>query len=143
MQSHEHGSRSCDTNPDHRVGAEDVERGFSRCSMCEPRVPGRPPRPPAGTAPDPPCRLVLLEDGGDPRYFLDGRPVHNGDLLQVLVGFDPSPCWSVVRFEWSHRFGTRPSFIFMVPDRFDSINYNPLSARMTLPEQALFRRYTP
>ncbi len=43
------------------------------------------------------AKLVLGEDGGGARYFLDGRPVHAGDLVEVCW----SDVWHPVRFEWT------------------------------------------
>ena len=42
-------------------------------------------------------RLELREQGGGLRYFLDGRPVHAGDLLEILLRAGE---WLAVRFEW-------------------------------------------
>jgi len=96
---------------------------------------------PAQLAARRPCRLVLLEDAGGPRYFLDGRAVHAGDLLEVLLH---SGEFFQVRFEWSGRYGVRPSFCFSVPDRQEHHRASrALPAHVTLPEGALFRRYEP
>lgn len=46
------------------------------------------------------CRLELREEEGGPRYYLEGRPVHAGDVLEVLD--DTLEDWTLVRFEWSH-----------------------------------------
>ena len=42
-------------------------------------------------------KLVLSEDGGGPRHYLDGRPVHCGEPLQVRLG----GVWLWVRYEAS------------------------------------------
>ncbi len=42
-------------------------------------------------------RLELREDNGGLRYFLDGRPVHAGNLLEMLLRAGE---WLAVRFEW-------------------------------------------
>jgi hypothetical protein len=54
-------------------------------------------------------RLVLGDDGGGPRYFLDGQPVHAGTLLELL---EPDGTWMLGRYEWSRRRGECPRFCY-------------------------------
>ena len=42
------------------------------------------------------ARLTLREDRGGLRYFLAGRPVHCGDVVEVLIG---RGTWLEVRLE--------------------------------------------
>lgn len=69
-------------------------------------------------------RLVLGDDGGGPRYFLAGRPVRAGAILE----FDSEDeGWQSARFEWSHDLDEVPEL------------YLKSGAVIPLPEQTLFR----
>lgn len=42
--------------------------------------------------------LELIHESGGPRYYLDGQPIHAGDVLEVWR----DGAWHCVRFEWCH-----------------------------------------
>lgn len=54
-------------------------------------------------------RLELGEDGGGPRYFLDGDPVHAGTALELRLSGDR---WVRGRFEVRWGLGTPPPALF-------------------------------
>ena len=47
---------------------------------------------------EPHQHLILGRSDGGQRHYLDGRPVHAGDVLQLLLADDH---WLPVRYEWS------------------------------------------
>ena len=57
-------------------------------------------------------RLVLGEDGGGPRHFLDGRPVSCGSGLEMKV---PGDKWVRVRYEASLVRGHIRVYLFASP----------------------------
>jgi hypothetical protein len=64
------------------------------------------------------AKLTAGRDEGGDRHFLDGRPVHAGALLELLM---PSGKWLAVRYESSWVGGFHPRFILAVgPAKFDS-----------------------
>ena len=58
------------------------------------------------------------------RYFLQGEPVHAGDVLELLLDDGQ---WQPVRFEWSAAPERRPIMVINQHDAF------------ALPDQAIFR----
>lgn len=71
-------------------------------------------------------RLELREDAGGPRHFLDGKPVHAGTGLELMLEDEN---WLQGRFETS---GHKPFFCFGVKGTAEE-----MSAR--LPEGAILR----
>ena len=74
-------------------------------------------------------RLELGEDSGGPRYFLDGRPVHAGAILELLL---PGELWLPVRFEWTGCASDPPVFFLSLAETNEQ-------ARVRLPRGAALR----
>ncbi len=55
---------------------------------------------------EPHQHLVLGRDDGGQRHFLDGRPVHAGAMLELLLG---DGHWLPVRYEWSWSHDAPPT----------------------------------
>lgn len=66
--------------------------------------------------PDQKHNLVLGQDAGGHRFYLDDRPVHAGTALELLVGPDT---WMLGRFEtvWTTAGGVLPIFCIVLPSR--------------------------
>ena len=56
---------------------------------------------------EPHTQLIEATDRGGRRHFLDGRPVHAGMMLELLL---PDGGWLQGRYEWSYVAGQRPTF---------------------------------
>jgi len=55
--------------------------------------------------------LELVQESSGPRHYLDGRPVHAGDVLQLAIGdFAGRLLFVRVRYEWSFRADKEPVF---------------------------------
>jgi len=68
---------------------------------------------------------------GAPRYFLLGRPLSGGDIVQVCC----SGGWITGRFEWDGDAEGPPSFYFSIELDGGGI----AQQRLALPERALMR----
>ena len=60
-----------------------------------------------------PGRLIEGEDAGGQRYYLDGRPVRCGDVLELRL---PGECWIYVVFQLERR---QPVLILYVGNRYE------------------------
>lgn len=86
--------------------------------------------------------LELREEPGGLRYYLNGRPIHAGDDLELQL-FPNSvvddrhdskgPAWIVGRYEWSCRPGTRPLFYIIV------LADGNVAAHFEIPDRAILR----
>ena len=55
---------------------------------------------------EPHTQLIEASDAGGRRHFLDGRPVHAGMTLELLL---PGGHWLAGRYEWSYVAGELPT----------------------------------
>lgn len=63
-------------------------------------------------------RLQLRQEPSGPRHYLDGEPVHAGQVLElalfegvaVTAAGDADPVWLRGRYEWSYQPGDLPRF---------------------------------
>ena len=64
--------------------------------------------------------LKLHRQTDGPRYYLDGEPVHAGDILEAMT---PNGCWQTVRFEcfWDRRENTVNASLLLGPDGHDTL----------------------
>ena len=69
----------------------------------------------AGRQPSAGGTLELRRELGGLRYYLDGRPVHAGDRLQLLTWSG----WLRGRYEWSYQERDRPTFHLGLPGAGD------------------------
>jgi hypothetical protein len=60
---------------------------------------------------EPHMQLIEAADGGGRRHFLDGRPVHAGATLELLM---PDEQWLRGRYEWSYAGGEPPTFYIVL-----------------------------
>lgn len=93
-------------------------------------------------------QLRLGQDDGGRRYFLDGRPIHAGSGLELLL---PSGQWVAGRFEWSYREGKRPVLCLYLGGEWEQHPdpeplegggeryWIPLEAELPIPEKATLR----
>ncbi len=85
--------------------------------------------------------LELRDDAGGLRHFLDGKPVHAGDALDLLL---PDGVWLPGRYEWDFKSGSEPWFYFALGGEWERLrarqpDVEPLQARIRLPENAVLR----
>ncbi len=85
--------------------------------------------------------LELREDAGGLRHFLDGKPVHAGDILDLLL---PDGAWLPGRYEWDFEPGSEPWFYFPLGGEWEgrqklNPDVEPVQARIRLPENAVLR----
>ena len=76
-------------------------------------------------------RLDLRLEAGGLRYYLDGKPIHAGDLLELLLD-DGS--WALGRYEWNYRKEDPPWF-YVHTESGDCIDLNPKSSQLRWPEK--------
>jgi hypothetical protein len=86
---------------------------------------------------EPHTQLILGRDGGGQRHFLDGRPVHAGSSLELLLG---EAGWVRVRYEWSWQPDARPTahLALGVPAPARDLADGPVVS-FALPERAILR----
>jgi len=60
--------------------------------------------------------LELRREAGGLRYYLDGRGIHAGDLLERRRD---NGAWEAVRFEWNYRADDPPQLWFAEDDAYD------------------------
>ena len=75
--------------------------------------------------------LKLGRAQGGERYFLGGRIVRGGDIVQLCC----SGGWITGRFEWDHGMGTGPTFYFSIELEGGGV----VQQSLELPEGALLR----
>jgi len=81
--------------------------------------------------------LVLARDRGGQRHFLDGRPVHAGATLELLLG---DGHWLPIRYEWSWSLDASPTAHAGLggPDRAVRRDVTP-AVSFDLPPRAILR----
>jgi hypothetical protein len=77
--------------------------------------------------------MQLAPAQGTLRYFLGGRVLNGGDIIQLCC----SGGWITGRFEWDQQPDTRPSFFFF---SIELEGGKVAQHSLTIPEGALFRR---
>lgn len=83
-----------------------------------------------GTGTDTGELLELKREAGGLRYYLAGKPVHAGELLEVLL-HDGS--WALGRYEWNYLPDSFPWFI-VETESGDAIDLNPERSRLRWPQ---------
>jgi hypothetical protein len=55
--------------------------------------------------------LAYRKNDDGPAYLLNGRPVHDGDMVMFLFQLleEPAPMWSIARFNWSGSARSAPT----------------------------------
>lgn len=86
---------------------------------------------------EPHTQLILGRTDGGARHFLNGRPVHAGATLELLL---ERAAWLPIRYEWNWQEGTAPTAYAAagLPDDARSIADPPL-IRFELPPLAVLR----
>lgn len=62
-------------------------------------------------------RLELRQEVSGMRYYVEGRGVHAGDILELRLfteGVDGAPKWVSGRYEWNYQSGKMPTFHIFV-----------------------------
>jgi len=87
--------------------------------------------------PDPGQVLMLSSDGGGPRHFLAGLPVHAGSVLEVLL---EGGRWLRVRYEWTARVNEEPTFYLALGRAWETNeDQGGPVAKLQLPSDAALR----
>lgn len=86
---------------------------------------------------DPTQLLVLGRDEGGARHFLNGRPVHAGSLLELLLA---GGHWQPVTYEWSWQPEQPPTatLTLAAPPAAEGLGEHP-TATFALPSTAILR----
>ena len=78
--------------------------------------------------------LLLGQGSGGPRHFLDGEPVHAGEILLLLT----VDGWLGVRYEWSFDVNSEPTAYMALPGAFETTQIPfriPADARLAWPKK--------
>ena len=75
--------------------------------------------------------LELRVEAGGLRYYLAGKPIHAGGLLELLLD---NGSWALGRFEWTYRKDDRPRF-YVDTKSGDAFDLRPQSARLRWPKR--------
>jgi hypothetical protein len=93
-----------------------------------------------------PRSLRLVGEPSGPRHYLDGRPVHAGETLELAIAAaatgNPDPAWPLWlrgRYEWSFHAGERPTFYLELGDGKAESGECVGLAEFKLPEAAVLR----
>jgi len=86
---------------------------------------------------DPAQLLILGRDEGGARHFLDGRPVHAGTLLELLL---PDGRWQPISYEWSWEAERPPTGTLALgaPAAAEQLGEHPVVS-FALPATAILR----
>lgn len=86
---------------------------------------------------EPHTQLIEAADGGGRRHFLDGRPVHAGAALELLLA---DGHWLRGRYEWSYAAGQAPTLHIALggPDEAQRQDATP-AVSFALPARTVLR----
>jgi len=77
--------------------------------------------------------LELRTEAGGLRYYLQGNPIHAGELLELLLD-DGS--WALGRYEWNYRKEEWPWF-YVDTETGGTVDLNPEKSLLRWPERDL------
>jgi len=88
---------------------------------------------------EPHTQLILGRSEGGQRHYLDGRPVHAGDTLELLLD---DGCWLRVRYEWSWQPDVAPTAhiaLGLPASARKQLSIDPPTTSFALPPRAILR----